>query len=173
MKQTVGNCHNESPGADATQPLNRWNLSMPTTIEEFALKLQAWLDPLDAAPVECDGMCRLISAVLSANDIEHEVIAGILSDRNGAAPEMTHFWVELPNGYTIDYRARMWMGEEAQHGVFIRSSDRFVYESRGEVVFNYLPNRILQAMSGIDLDSYPVLDVVGAIETRHDDSPTP
>ncbi|WP_274644193.1 hypothetical protein [Pseudomonas serbica] len=147
---------------------------MPITTKEFALKLQAWLDPLDAAQVECDGMCRLISAVLSANDIEHEVIGGILSDLDGATPEMTHFWVELPNGYTIDYRARMWMGEEAQHGVFIRSSDRFVYESRGEVVFNYLPNWILQAMSGIDLESYPVLDVVGAIETRdHDESPTP
>jgi hypothetical protein len=29
-----------------------------------------------------------------------------------------HFWIELPDGSVVDYKSRMWLGKNAQQGVF-------------------------------------------------------
>lgn len=82
----------------------------------FTAQLQSWLDPLDEAAVECDGMSRIISALLTDSLIEHTVMGGLLIDMHklndpsvgheeGCA--CTHWWIELPTGHVIDYRARM------------------------------------------------------------------
>jgi len=41
-----------------------------------------------------------------------------LTGTNTGAP--VHFWIDLPNGQRIDYRARMWLGDhpEIPHGIF-------------------------------------------------------
>lgn len=37
-----------------------------------------------------------------------------------------HYWISLPNKHVVDYRARMWLGEEAQHGVFLPVKTKYV-----------------------------------------------
>ena len=73
------------------------------------------LSPYDHAPVECDGFTRIAHTKLVEHGIEHTVMFGwvAMGERR-----VTHLWVELPSGETVDYRARMWLGEEAPHGVF-------------------------------------------------------
>lgn len=130
----------------------------------FTAQLQAWLDPLDEAAVECDGMSRIISALLTDSLIEHTVMGGLLIDMHklndpsvgheeGCA--CTHWWIELPTGHVIDYRARMWMGQEAQHGVFLPDNSHFNYRAHEPVFFSDLGYPILSLMSGLDLESYP------------------
>lgn len=116
-------------------------------------RLQRWLDPLNEAPVECDGMTRAISALLSINGIEHQTFGGILADDSAVGSEanvgVTHFWIKLADGSTIDYRARMWLGPEAPHGVFQeRDIDRFRYVNAEPVQFRVVPLRVLSLMMG-------------------------
>jgi hypothetical protein len=83
--------------------------------------LHELLADLDKAPVECDGMCRLITTRLQKQGIPHQVMQGSISLGEESMP--LHFWVVV-DGLTIDYRARMWLGDkpEVPHGVF-RSED--------------------------------------------------
>lgn len=127
-------------------------------------RLQSWLDPLNTAHVECDGMSRVISALLARNQVEHTIMAGRLVDLgpNHCRPELPtrsiqHFWIELPSGHLIDYRARMWMGTSAPHGVFLKGEGQFEYRNRTPASLAPLSMRILSIMSGVKLDDYPPL----------------
>lgn len=80
-------------------------------------RLQQLLNPLDGAPVECDGMSRLVLTVLHRERIPYQAYFGqILLDGKAMRP---HFWIES-QGFRIDYRSRMWFkgDERLAHGVF-------------------------------------------------------
>ncbi len=78
--------------------------------------LRALLDPLDAAPVECDGMARLVVTRLVEAGIEHRAFLGWLA--LGERVVQPHFWVEV-GPWRIDYRAAMWLGggPDVPHGI--------------------------------------------------------
>jgi hypothetical protein len=90
-----------------------WGMTMDRV---DAARLRELLDPLDAAPVECDGMTRLACTVLSKEGIAHRVLVGSLTF--GDQTVVPHFWIEVGE-YLIDYRARMWLGQSdaVPHGV--------------------------------------------------------
>ncbi len=129
------------------------------------VKLQLWLDPLNDAPLECDGMSRVISALLSINGIEHQAWQGLLLDcklleDHSVGPEVeiavTHWWIKLADGSTIDYRARMWLGDDAPHGVFQADpAGRFRYVNAEPTGLGCVPLPILSLIAGIDLLHYP------------------
>lgn len=73
------------------------------------------LNEFDKLPLECDGLTKVISYYLTSENIKHWVHTGELSGVNGT---LYHQWIELSNGRYIDYRARMWQGETAPHGIF-------------------------------------------------------
>lgn len=80
-------------------------------------RLQQLLDSLDEAPVECDGMSRLVLTVLHREAIPYTAYIGQIElDGNIMRP---HLWVES-EGFRIDYRSRMWFNgdERLAHGVF-------------------------------------------------------
>lgn len=81
------------------------------------IELRELLYHLDAAPVECDGMARLITTVLQEHSIDHQVMVGSVTLNGNVIP--LHYWV-MVGDLTIDYRARMWLGESAlvPHGIF-------------------------------------------------------
>lgn len=83
--------------------------------------LSPYLDPLDEKGrfLECDGMTRVISSILSRCHIAHTIQQGFISTSFG---EIAHFWIALEDEFLIDYRARMWLGHEpaVPHGVFKR-----------------------------------------------------
>lgn len=84
--------------------------------------LAAWLQRLDTLPLECDGMTRVISILLTRDAVAHNVVVGRLTVADiGIIPY--HWWIELTgqfDGWFVDYRARLWLGETAAvpHGVF-------------------------------------------------------
>lgn len=124
---------------------------MPMTTPEYkptmdATELAAFLSrilaPLDACPVECDGFVRLAVEVLDAYGVPYETFMGTLrSPAEDSIP--LHLWLacqgrdDVP--LIIDYRARMWLGTAAPHGVnpslpvesvegFARSVEGYHYE---------------------------------------------
>jgi hypothetical protein len=81
------------------------------------IQLRELLNDLEAAPVECDGMCRLITTRLQNLGIAHQVMVGSVSLNDGSIPH--HYWIVVGD-LTVDYRARMWLGESplVPHGIF-------------------------------------------------------
>lgn len=94
-------------------------------------ELDKWLEKLNALPLECDGMSRVISHLLSNQDIKHEISVGTLVCQNGKIP--LHYWITLENGSILDLRARMWLGDknDIPHGL-INSGD-FNYIKKGSI----------------------------------------
>jgi hypothetical protein len=80
-------------------------------------EIQQLLDPYDSSQTECDGMTQICHTVLAQHNIEHQPMAGSLRTQEQVIEP--HFWIDLPNGERIDYRASMWLGSEGvPHGVF-------------------------------------------------------
>ncbi|NEU77574.1 hypothetical protein G1O98_00355 [Nostoc sp. UIC10630] len=75
------------------------------------------LNPYDSSQTECDGMTRICHTVLTNHSIEHQPMFGVLTQHHQHIEP--HFWIDLPSGERIDYRAKMWLkGEGIPHGIF-------------------------------------------------------
>ena len=69
---------------------------------------------------ECDGSTRVISDILNEKGIDHNVKVGTIA--YGDKFFSPHFWIEIPKVkevIIIDYKSRMWMGDEAKQGIFV------------------------------------------------------
>lgn len=75
------------------------------------------LSYLDPAPLECDGLSRLAASDLIEAGERPQLMVGSL--RHAGRTIKPHMWVEI-EGLCVDYRARMWLGEneDVPHGVF-------------------------------------------------------
>lgn len=115
--------------------------------------LQAWLQPLDALPLECDGMSRVIAALMTRDSVCHLVCTGRLEiDGVGVIPR--HWWLELDKGAICDWRARMWLGEgpSVPHGIFVpQPGVRYIAQDR--FVLEYSP-LVFEVLAGRPLESY-------------------
>ena len=89
------------------------------------------LDDLDClSHLECDGMTRAVSYLLTENETPHEVCVGSLTihglplSRPKGTRIAVHWWVALGRDWLIDYRARMWLGRHRfiPHGIFLRKN---------------------------------------------------
>lgn len=74
---------------------------------------------IENAPVECDGFTRLAATILHRNGIEYKAYTGSVS-HNDEQVIPYHFWLTV-NDHIIDYRAQMWIGKHAPHGIFLES----------------------------------------------------
>lgn len=92
-------------------------------------QLEALVADLHDAPVECDGMARLVTTRLVEAGVAHEVLQGELVTPAGSIP--FHFWV-LAGEWVIDLRARMWLGErtDVPHGVIEEDGHPWTYYGR-------------------------------------------
>lgn len=115
--------------------------------------LEPWLLALDGLPLECDGLTRVVSALLTDVQVPHQMYAGsLVIEGVGAIP--LHWWVSLPGGMTLDLRARMWLGDDecVPHGSFQpSSSQRYV----GNPQDGALPRVVLDLMTGRPLAALP------------------
>lgn len=84
--------------------------------------LAGWLESLDNAPLECDGLSRSLSTLLQRDGVEHRVCTGALVVA-GVGKIEPHWWIALLDGRVCDIRARMWLGKDARvpHGIFTPS----------------------------------------------------
>ncbi|QXW20363.1 hypothetical protein KXJ72_17505 (plasmid) [Comamonas aquatica] len=96
-------------------------------------RIDAWLKVLDKAPLECDGMTRCISTLMSHAGYTHTVHDGQL-EVLGKGKIDRHFWISTQTGEIIDLRARMWLGkhELVPHGKFSPSADQ-IYTSHAQI----------------------------------------
>ncbi len=110
-------------------------------------KIQLLLDPYKKSPVECDGMVRLCSTILYQHDIEHQPMVGTLS--KGERTISPHFWLDLPSGERIDYRARMWLGnsESVPHGIFVPSEYPQVNYKGNSIKLEPLPQFLFEILT--------------------------
>lgn len=78
------------------------------------------LEPYIDAPVECDGFTRIAHSLLAGAGVTHTCMAGRLVSTSLNEELPLHFWIQLDDCRVIDYRARMWLGDDAgvPHGVF-------------------------------------------------------
>lgn len=99
----------------------------------------------DKLPLECDGHTKVLSYLLTQLKIKHYVHTGDLTGPNGS---IWHQWIELFDGQYIDYRARMWQGETAPHGVFDTATIKTVqYTSKTKEIWD-VPEIYFQILTG-------------------------
>lgn len=117
----------------------------------------SWLEALDPAPLECDGMTRAISTLLQRDGLPHRVVVGRL-EVAGCGVIPLHWWIELPDGRICDLRARMWLGacEAIPHGIAVATAGQHYCVSEeltpsslrlSAVVFELLVGKPLQAFA--------------------------
>ena len=77
------------------------------------------IEPYVDLPLECDGMTRVISYILTMEKIPHSVFIGTITIQ-GKGKFSPHFWIRLRTGDIIDYRSRMWFGRDVDipQGIF-------------------------------------------------------
>ena len=88
------------------------------------MNLKVLLGKYDKCQLECDGLTRVLHTILTIVSQPHTVKVGAI--KLGKAEMAPHFWIELPDGRIVDYRARMWLGSKAPHGIFKQS--KVVYD---------------------------------------------
>ena len=111
-------------------------------------KIEKTLLKYTKLPLECDGLTRVISYILSKNNIKHKVCIGNLSDNE--ENEIIHYWIELSNKKIIDYRAQMWLGEKKNipNGIFDPEDYKDVkYECKKKIRLN-VNDMIFQILTG-------------------------
>lgn len=104
----------------AAKALYSKGLYMPPEKTEWLQWLELDLMGLEDCQVECNGMSWAISYLLDQACVEHDCVLGyVISEHTGEAVT-PHYWITLPDGWIIDYRLRMWLGDtdEIPHGVF-------------------------------------------------------
>lgn len=88
--------------------------------EDLIDEFQANLQLLDACDLECDGLTFALGHALERAGIRHRRMVGYVSWYPGKELVVPHCWIELGGGYVIDFRLRMWLGnnENVPHGIF-------------------------------------------------------
>lgn len=108
--------------------------------------IQQLLDPYDNSQTECDGMTQICHTILTRNSIQHQPMGGSLLKGNKKIG--LHLWINLPNGYRIDYRAKMWLGNEGvPHGVFNPNDFPDVIYDGEPIELELLPPVIFQVLT--------------------------
>jgi hypothetical protein len=75
--------------------------------------------------LECDGSTRVLHYVFTKNGVEHKVMQGSVKiSKNKIIP--LHFWIELPDGNIVDYKSRMWLGNDVDEGIFKPKKNTYV-----------------------------------------------
>lgn len=126
----------------------------PSDQGDAVLNERSWLASLDALRLECDGMTRVISALLHRDGIAHSAMLGRLGVC-GVGEIPNHYWIQLADGRLIDLRARMWLGDDPRvpHGVFEQERADARYE--GLAVDLPCAPVVFWALTDLTIDAFP------------------
>jgi hypothetical protein len=98
----------------------------------------------DKLPLECDGLTRVLSNILKEKNIDHKVFCGEVQRKDEVVIQF-HMWIEVDDIF-IDYRLRMWLGDNPPHGVFQQFElDKFdlTYSNKKEINFNSSKDKLV------------------------------
>lgn len=108
--------------------------------------IEKLLEELISAPsLECDGFTRMALTLLYRHSIPCKAFMGELVLKDGRAIPL-HFWLEC-GSFLIDYKARMWLGEDAlvPHGTMLTAEVCHLYHGQ-PVDMQPLPDPIYKLM---------------------------
>lgn len=101
----------------------RWGVAELPLVAEV---LRGLLDEYAGAPTECDGHAQLVGHVLTVAGIPFQAWGGVL--HRGQQTVDPHLWITVGQGQpgdsgciTIDYRRRLWLGDDVAEGVLLPS----------------------------------------------------
>lgn len=149
-----------------TSPYQEW-------LEEAEIALLA----LDDCRIECDNMTWVISYLFNKINLPHKCMSGHVMQSNRKKYITPHYWIELPAGYVVDLRLRMWFGDEdvVPHGIFQPGMHpKFIYF--GKEVVPYKLTASLAAtltdtlIANVKLPSKPkrnLLELPNAVSSSH------
>ncbi|MCB5162617.1 hypothetical protein [Marinomonas algarum] len=98
-------------------------------------KARAWYDELevivgsiDEADMECHGVTFLASHLLKKNGISHRCHQGYAEDSRTGALVIPHYWLEMGDGWVLDFRLRMWLefSDDIPHGAFFKGDYSYI-----------------------------------------------
>lgn len=97
--------------------------------------LEVALLPLDVCPIECEALSQVISRLLIDAGVPHQVMRGYARDMRTLHCVIPHVWICLPDGFIIDLRLRMWLGDRdcIPHGIFPEAGAGIAYHGSPDV----------------------------------------
>jgi len=113
------------------------------------------LSLLDELPLECDGLSKVASLLLTNENIPHNLNVGSVEiDEVGSIAY--HCWISFDDGRILDLRARMWLGksEEIPHGIF-RPQQSHHYHANGYILAKDINPILLPILTGLNLEDFP------------------
>lgn len=119
---------------------------------------------LDSLPLDCENLIRVIATLLDRDGVPYKAHQGAMWVK-GIGHVEPHCWLVLDGGRTVDFRARLWLGEEERvpHGIFV-PTDSQVYTSYK--TFNAVVHPVVVfALTGSRLEHFPTLGSTGTV--RH------
>lgn len=90
--------------------------------------MEAALLALDDCNIECEAMTQIISHILCRSEVPHQCFYGYAKERKGETTVVPHYWIQLEDGWIVDLRLRMWLGDtdDVPHGIF--KTERIQYK---------------------------------------------
>jgi hypothetical protein len=101
--------------------------------------------------LECDGLSKVISGILTLAGVKHLIEVGTLLTPRGEIP---HHWIRIDDDFIIDYRARMWLGngDEVPHGIFQSENYQMEGYISPEDAFDF--GKILAIFEGVKIEEF-------------------
>ncbi len=99
-------------------------------------------EALKCDALECDGTARVIHYALDNHGIPHYVFMGNVEFDDAIIP--LHYWIGLPDGRLVDFKARKWLGDAAPNGIFYPKDTAAIYDGKPvELPMNELLYKLL------------------------------
>src|SRR5579859_2152633 len=117
----------------------------PTVMRRELLSLT---EKYDQCQLECDGMTSVIHTVLEERRIAHTVWVGAVTNTLSGDIFAPHLWITV-DSLVIDYRARMWLGDnpDIPHGIFTLEEFPAISYKGEEISLPILSERIFKALT--------------------------
>lgn len=114
------------------------------------MSIESLTSAYDDCQLECDGLTRVLHTVLEREGVPHVVKLGRIENTKTGNAFSPHYWIELPSGEIVDYRARMWLGPSAPHGIFNPNSTPVEHKGR-EVNMPPLTSALFRVLTGREI----------------------
>ncbi len=95
-------------------------------LQETPLEKMIYAEAVKCGDLECDGAVRVLHYALNKNNVPHYVFQGTVELDDKKIP--LHYWIGLYDGRIVDFKAKMWLGDDAPNGIFFADKSAAKYD---------------------------------------------